>query len=235
MFCNVEFLFTSLCGRSVMVDMCRILTVYIYTNTLTHCNVMLCYWTVLYTLWWSCSAELFEGITTNITLEKIWNELYGVFLKNYSRQTADDHEYLAGLDWKLTEFWSSALSRTTLLLCWHCDGLWITQFWKHLLENPIYVFYPECKLFSFNRKKFSNIDVVLPLVVFQCTLTAKVRVLWLQRTSKPIAWSLSHYKRKNVQLVWDLNPPYVFTVLHELKFSLKHNGLRITDWYGRNM
>jgi hypothetical protein len=47
MLCNVEFLFTALCGRRVMVGIYRILTAYIYTNTHTHthththCNVKL--------------------------------------------------------------------------------------------------------------------------------------------------------------------------------------------------
>jgi len=38
-----------------------------------------------------------------ITSEKISEEMYVVCLKNYSTQTADDHEYSVGLDWKLTE------------------------------------------------------------------------------------------------------------------------------------
>jgi len=41
MFCNVEFLFRALCGRRVMVDMCQILTAYIYR---IHSHIaMLCY------------------------------------------------------------------------------------------------------------------------------------------------------------------------------------------------
>jgi len=109
--------------------------------------------------------------------------MYGVCLKNYSRQKADDHEYLLGLDWKLTVLnqRSVQINTTALLtLRWSLNHTILKA-----LTLKSHLFYPECKLFGFNRKKFSNVDIVLPLVVFQCTLTAKVRVLWLQRISKP--------------------------------------------------
>ena len=36
--------------------------------------------------------------------------------------------------------------------------------------------------------------------------------------------------KKRFVLVWDLNSSHVYTVLHQLNFSLEYNGLRNTDW-----
>ena len=86
--------------------------------------------------------------------EKVFNELYIVCLKNYSRQSADDHEYSVETDRVLDQ--RSVQNNTTALLALRCV-LYHTIL--KALTCKSHLFYPECILFCFNRNKYNNFDV----------------------------------------------------------------------------